>query len=172
MKNFVHAIGNAILTILVMLLIGYGWAFFEIKIMLKSNPELFGYIFYQQKEDDMVPTFNVDDIVIIKKDENFQSGDRIMYLDQNSDFKIQTVVATDAISTTTKCDTCNINNAPIANSTILGKAVGKIAYFGKFIDFFKQKWFLVLLATSGFGCVIASQYMRTNNTVKKEKESI
>ena len=55
MGRFVHAIGNVFLTILIMLLIVYGWAFIEVKLLLKSQPELFGYVFYIQEDESMAP---------------------------------------------------------------------------------------------------------------------
>lgn len=170
MKSLLNTLGNVLLTVLVMLLIGYGWAFFEIKIMLKTNPEIFGYMFYQQNTDDMEEDFHVDDIIIIKKNDTFKAGDIIMYLTEDNEKKVHRVVSTDAVSTTTKCNKCESNNAPIDNSTVLGRAVGKIAYFGKFINFFKKKAVLVTIAVIGFIFVVASQYIKVN-PVKKVASS-
>lgn len=165
-KRFVYAAGNALLTILVLLLIGYGWAFIELKIMLKSQPELFGYVFYQVKDDEMVPDFNIDDIVIIKRDAPVNVGDKVFLLD-GSKYKLTNVVYMGSDTITTKCTMCPNNYDAISESTIIGKAIGKIAYFGKFINFFKQKWLLSLLAVFGFTCIISSQYMRVENDTKK-----
>lgn len=159
MNKFINALGKSILTLLVILLIGYGWAFFEMKIMLKSYPELLGYLFYQVETEDMFPDFNEDDVVIVKKNADYITGERVLYLTENSEYKLGTVVHTDSLSTTTKCDTCSQNNAPIDNSTVIGKAVGKVSAFGKFINFFRQKWFLTSLAVLGFIFIVASQYI-------------
>ena len=91
MNKFVNAIGKSVLTVLIVLLIGYGWAFFEMKILLKSNPELFGYVFYQYTSDDMTPTVNRDDVAIVKKADTFDVGDIIMYLSSDSKYMIRTV---------------------------------------------------------------------------------
>ena len=168
MKRMLNIVGNVLLTILVMLLIGYGWAFFEIKIMLKSNPELFGYVFYQQKDDDMATDFNKDDIVIIKKNESYNPGDRVLYL-IDGEYRVHTVVSVDNVSTVTKCNTCITNNEPIDNSTVIGRVTGKIVFLGKFINFFKQKWVLTAIAVIGFLCVIVSQYI--GNKPKKKVAS-
>ena len=169
MKRMLYAFGNILLTILVMLLIAYGWAFFEIKILLKSNPELFGYIFYQQKSDDMMTDFNIDDIIIIEKHATYNPGDRVLYL-QDDEYKVHTVVSVDSVSTVTKCNTCLENNAPIDNSTVIGRVVGKLMFVGKFINFFKQKAVLVTVAIIGFACVIISQYIDTKPVKKVASE--
>jgi len=158
MGRFLDAMGKSILTVLVLLLIGYGWAFFEMKIMLKNNPELFGYIFYQQNTDDMIPDFIKDDIVVIKKNASYNPGDIVLYLTEDGDYRVETVTYHDAISTSVKCAACD-ENVTVGNSNILGRAIGKISYFGKVINFFKQKWFLVTLAIVGFIFVVVSQYI-------------
>lgn len=160
MKRILNVLGNVLLTILVILLIGYGWAFFEIKIMMKSNPELFGYVFYQQNTDDMATDFNIDDVIIIKKDEKYNIGDRIFYSLGRNEYKVSTVVHKDSLSTVTKCNTCLENDAPIDNSMVIGRVVGKLVFVGKFINFFKQKVVLVSIAVLGFIFVILSQYIQ------------
>ena len=158
MNRFINALGKSVLTILIILLIGYGWAFFEMKILLKSNPELFGYVFYQYTLDDMTPTINKDDVVIIKKDDAFNVGDRIMYLNSDSEYMVRTVSSVSTDAAYVACDMCETKEA-VQNRTVVGRVVGKISYFGKFINFFKQKWFLITLAVVGFSFVVASQYM-------------
>lgn len=169
MKKFLNTLGNILLTLLVMLLIVYGWAFFEIKIMLKSNPEIFGYVFWQENSDDMETDFSIDDIIVVKKNDNYNIGDRIMYLREDGEYIVHYVVAKDTVSTTTKCNTCFENDEPIDNSTVVGRVVGKIKFLGKFINFFKQKWVLTVMAVAGFACVIISQYIhyKPKKTVEK-----
>ena len=169
MKKILNILGNILLTILVILLIGYGWAFVEMKIMLKSNPEMFGYVFFQQKSDDMMTDFYPGDIVIVKKNAEYNPGDRILYLDEDSEYNIQTVVSVDSVSTTTKCNTCSMNNPAIDNSQVIGRVVGKFAFLGKFITFFIQKWVIMTVAILGFTCVIVSQYLKST-PIKRVKK--
>lgn len=165
MQRFLNAIGKSMLTFLLILLIGYGWAFFEMKIMLKNNPELFGYIFYQQPDEEMIPDFNEDDVIIVKKNGEYTAGDRVMYIKDNGKSVVRTVAHTDLYSTSLKCATCDEPSATIDNGAVIGKAVGKIVYFGKFINFFKQKAVLITLAVIGFIFVVVSQYV--HETPKK-----
>lgn len=172
MKGFTYALGSAVLTILVILLIGYGWAFFEIKIMLKPYPELFGNIFYQQTDNSLSPTVEKDDILIFKKGSTHQSDDVIMYITYNEDeseYKVEKVLSKGAKYTVTECSTCETKNKQVKNGAVIGKVVGKISYFGRFVNFFKQKWFLMALGFIGFALVILSQYMINGPKTQKEK---
>ena len=53
MKKSLNFIGNFILTLLIILLIIYGWAYFEMKILLKPYPEFFGFVFFIQEDNKM-----------------------------------------------------------------------------------------------------------------------
>lgn len=170
MKRFLHALGNAFLTIVVLLLIAYGWVFVEIKLLLKSYPELFGYVFYLQETGDMTSQFEEQDIVLVKRDADYQIGDIIMYFDSaDSKYKAHYVVSKDTNSTTTKCITCDKNNEPISNDNVVGKAIGKIAFMGVLVSFFSQKIVLIGFAVVGITFLIISQYIEYQPR-KKESE--
>ena len=167
-KRLVNNIGNVILTILVLLLIGYGFAFFELKIMLKDYPELFGYAFVLVNDNKMVDTFYKDDIAIVKKGDDYRVGDKVLVYNDKT-YRLSTVIATDAVSTTTQCSTCSKPEKPVDNSQIIGRAPAKIAYLGKLIRFFKKKLVLYLLAFAGIGCIVASRFIAYKPEVRKKK---
>lgn len=171
MKKLLHSMGNAFLTILVILLIVYGWAFIEIKLLLKPQPELFGYVFYQQQEPDMVPEFEPSDVIVVKKNAEFKSGDIILYFDSNDSlYKAHYVVSNDANGIVTKCATCVEDNAPIKSANVVGKAVGKVLFMGSIIAFFKQKLVLIALAVAGIAFLVISQYIELKP--KKDEKSV
>ena len=159
MNKIFGVVGRVVLTILVIFLIGYGWAFLEMKILLRNNPELFGLVFYQQSDNTMISSFSEDDIVIVMKDSEYTTGDRIMYMTENNEYHIRTVSALSGNSIKISCDDCKLETEEIITDTVVGKAIGKIKGFGKLIKFFKQKWFLITLAIIGFSFVVISQYM-------------
>lgn len=171
MKRFVHAIGNVLLTILIMLLIVYGWAFIEIKLLLKPQPELFGYVFFQQGDETMAPSFESTDVILIKKDAEINNGDIILYFDgEDSKYKAQAVVSKNGNMITTKCSTCDKDSTPIKTDNVVGKAVGKVLFMGAIISFFKQKSVLITLGVLGVVFLVISQYMEFNPK-KDENES-
>lgn len=170
MKRLLRSMGNAFLTVLMILLVGYGWAFIEIKLLLKPQPSLFSFAFYQQTYPDMVPEFETSDVVVVKKNAEFKSGDIILYFDSNDSlYKAHYVVSSDANGIITKCATCNTNNAPIKKENVVGKAVGKVLFMGSIIEFFKQKLVLVAIALAGIVLLVISQVMEFK---PKKKETV
>jgi len=172
MKRFINAVGNAILTVLVMLLVGYGIAFVQIKLMLKSNVELFGYIFYIQPDSKMEDRFSKNDVILIKKDANFEVGDMIFYT-ENAKYYVRTVENTNDLVTTVRCESCISESKEVKNNKILGKAVAKVILIGSVITIFKNKIVLTMMGIIGFACVIISHYLKVKpDKVKKEEISI
>lgn len=160
MGRFVHSIGNALLTVLVMILIVYGWVFVEMKLLLKPQPELFGYSFFLHQSDDMMPDINMNDVVIIKNNETFKSGDAVLYFDgKDSKYKLHYAVNIDSESFTVKNSIDNNVSEPISRDNIVGKAVKKVAFFGAIVSFFRQKAVLLIIGVVGIAFLIISQYM-------------
>lgn len=160
MDKFISLLGKIVLGVLTVLLIGYCWAFFEMKIMLKDNPELFNLTFYHQKSDNLAPQINVDDIAIVNRNSSYNVGDIVFFTNEKNEYKMGIVTYVDDFATSVKGYTENISN-----SAVLGRVSSKISYLGKLINFFKKKWFLVLLAIVGFTLVTVSQIM--DEKVKK-----
>lgn len=171
MKRFLHALGNAFLTVVTILLVVYGWMFVEVKLMLKSYPELFGYVFYLQENTDMSPQFEEQDVILVKKNAEYNTGDIIMYFDsKDSLYKIHNVVSIDNKSVTTICANCDSSNAPVSKDNVVGKAVGKVMFMGAIVAFFSKKFVLVLLALVGVTCLVVSQYVEYKPNRKKVEE--
>lgn len=171
MKNFFRAMGNSFLTIMVILLVVYGWAFIEMKLMLKSQPEMFGYVFYMQKENDMSPTFENNDVVIVKKDSEYNEKDNILYFDGvDSHYKIHEVASINGEDIITKCIECTTENEPISKNNVVGRVIGKVSFLGAIINFFKQKAVLILIAGAGITFLVISQVIEYKSS--KEKKSL
>lgn len=171
MQRLVNGIGNALITVLVMLLLAYGWAFFEIKILLKDNPELFGYTFVLVKDNLMITDFYENDIAIVKRNASYDIGDKVLVLSDKDGYVLRTVMNVDNLSTITKCNTCSKNDEPVDNSAVIGKAIAKIAKLGFIIKFFKKKIVLIILGLLGFGCIIASHFIKYVPEVKRKEET-
>lgn len=172
MSKFARALGNALLTVLVLILIVYGWAFIEMKILLKSQPEFFEFAFYLQKSDDMMPEINMNDVIIIKKNEMYNQGDAILYFDSNdSKYKLHYVVSTDNDTVTTKNAITKEYNSPIRKENVVGKAIRKVAFFGAIVSFFKQKIVLLIIGIFGITFLVISQYMEYKPKKKAEEQN-
>ncbi len=172
MKRFVRSLGNVLLTLLVIILIVYGWVFVEIKLMLRSYPEFFGHIFYLQAQTDMSPEFEGNDVVIVKKNQPYNTGDIIMYFDsKDSKYKIHYVVSQDADSVVTKSATSSVNNEKVSKNNVIGRAIGKVVFMGTIVSFFTNKMVLITIAVAGIVFLVISQYMeyKPKKTAEPEK---
>ncbi len=171
MKSLLRALGNVFLTVLVMLLIVYGWAFLELKILLKGQPEIFGFVFYMQESDDMAPQFESKDVIVIKKGDQYKAGDIVLYFDgKDSTYKVHQVVSLSGDSVTTKCAKCTANNEAISTDNVVGRAVGKVLFMGAVVNFFKQKSVLIGIAIIGLTFLAISQYLEFKPKKKKTLE--
>lgn len=171
MKSLLHAMGNVFLTVLTILLVIYGWIFLEIKLLLKPQPSLFGYAFYQQVEDDMSPEFDTNDIVIVKKGSDYNEGDIVLYFDsKDSKYKVHYVVSKGPSEIVTKCSSCMENNEPVSTDNIVGKAVGKVLFMGAVVEFFKRKSVLITIGVVGVFFLVISQYLEFKPKKKEEKK--
>lgn len=160
------------MTIVVILLVVYGWMFVEVKLLLKSYPELFGYVFYLQETPDMTPQFEEQDVILIKKNAEYTTGDIVMYFDsKDSLYKVHNVVGIDGNSVITRCAACNANNASISKDNVVGKAVGKVMFMGAIVTFFSNKLVFILLAVVGVACLVVSQYFEFKPNSKKVEEA-
>ena len=169
MKRFINAIGNALLTVLVMLLIGYTIAFIEIKLMLKPNVELFGYILYLQPDSKMEDRFSKNDVILVKKNAQFEPGEMILYTD-NGKYYVRTVESTNDLATMVKCESCLSESKEIKNNKIQGKAVAKVILIGSIIVLFKNKILLTVLGLVGFICLIISHYLKVKpDKIRREE---
>lgn len=165
--------GNAFLTLVVLILIVYGWIFVEIKLLLRPYPELFGYVFYLQEEADMTPQFEVQDVILVKKDADYRAGDIVLYFDgKDSKFKVHNVVSHDASLTVTKCATCEANNPAVTNDHVIGKATGKVMFMGAIVAFFSQKIVLILFAVVGVAFLVVSQYFEYKPKTTMVREEV
>ena len=169
MKKLVNALGNTILTILVLILIVYGYIFFETKIMLKKYPELFGYGFYLVNNDQMAPDFYTNDIVIIKNKKT-SPGDIVMYLNNNGKFKFNRM-STNQNGIITLIDNIDEDKTKdIETNKVTGIVIGKIAYIGVIITKLQNKLVLLIIGIIGFTLVCLSQLFKNQNPEIKIKE--
>ena len=167
MRKTLNTLGNVLLTILVMILVFYGIAFVEMKIMLKKNFEIFNYSFVIVQDKSMIKDFQKGDIAIIDRDMDYDIGEKVLYIDNKGKYVISNVIYKDSVSITTKCNTCSKDSEPIENSKVIGKAFAKIGYLGWIIIFFKKKLVLILLAIFGMSCLIASRFVKYEPKVER-----
>lgn len=94
----------------------------------------------------MEPALSKNDMVVIKKVDNYQVGDIIVYK-LNSELVIHRIVRINQNKIITKGDANSYEDKPIDKENIYGKLNFRIPYLGRLISFFKSKYGLFSIAS-------------------------
>ena len=94
----------------------------------------------------------------------------VLYTD-NGKYYVRTVVQTNDLATTVKCESCLSEAKEVKNYKVLGKAVAKIILVGSIVTVFKNKMLLTMMGVIGFACLVISHYLRVKPS-KVTKEEI
>lgn len=168
MRRLLYGLGNFLLTILIIVVVCYGWVYVEQKFMAKPYPEIFDYTFYLVKDNTMAPDLVKDDVVIIDKKAKYDVGDSILFRSADDDkYKVHKIVTYDGSSTTTKCNTCEVEDKPIDSTQIVGKAIAKLSYVGIIIRYLTKKEVLLGLLIGGLLLELLSGLFKYKPKVKK-----
>ena len=156
-----------ILTVIVLIAIILGiYYIVQVRVLQKSDANLFGYTFFEVATGSMTNTINIGDIVVVKVNETFKENDIIVYKEENS-FITHRVIKIDGQDLITRGDANNSEDKPIKSDQILGKVIYIIPKIGI--------WRRVLASPEILGMIIISiillgvVLMLTSKT-EKEKE--
>ena len=132
-KKYISKIAEIILNILLIivfaiLIIGCYYSV-QIKVFHNDFANLFGYTFFEVATGSMYPTIEVGDVVIVNITKDVKENDIIVYKDENNFITHRLIKKTDE-EIITKGDANNTEDAPIQESAVLGKVVGKIPHIG------------------------------------------
>lgn len=113
-----------------------------------AMPMPFGFGISAVLSGSMEPEYSVDDLVIVKKSDNYEIGDVVVYQSDNT-LIMHRIISIDGNEIITKGDANNIEDSPIKREYIKGKASGKIPEFGAVLMLLKTPaGFLILLAAA------------------------
>lgn len=107
------------------------------KLVGNKLPMPFGYGMSVVLTGSMSPTLEADDLVFVKKTDNFKKDDIVVY-QSGSSLVIHRVMEINGDELITKGDANNACDAPINKKTVLGVMVGHIDGAGRIIDFIRQ----------------------------------
>ena len=129
MKKIVKIIGNTTINILLVisilvliLLIG---SYMQIKFLNKDYPDFFKYTAFQVASGSMLDAIHVDDIVIVRIDndiEKINTGDIIVFK-QDKNIITHRVIEINEKEIITKGDANNTNDEPITKDSVIGKVI-------------------------------------------------
>jgi len=150
-------IGKYIINILVIL-------FFIIVILLKFDVSVFGYKCFVVMSGSMEPAISVDDMIFIKRKNEYDVGDIITYK-QNENYVTHRIIEIDGNRIITKGDNNNVNDVPIHADNILGTYVGKISKFNFYLSIIYKPISLIIIFL--IGITITIFFKEKNNESRK-----
>lgn len=119
-----------ILTVIVLIAIILGiYYIVQVRVLRKSDANLFGYTFFEVATGSMSGTIEIGDVVIVKLTKDVQENDVIVYKEENN-FITHRLIEKNNNELVTKGDANNAEDKPITINQVLGKVIKVIPKVG------------------------------------------
>lgn len=125
----------------------------SIKILQKNYANFFGYTYFEVQTGSMIPTINVDDVIIVKLDDEYEVGDIVTYND-NGSFVTHRIIEINDDKYITKGDANNTSDKEITKDQIIGHVVKIIDNLGIITKTLQEPITLIIIFVVG-GLIIA-----------------
>lgn len=139
-------------------------------ILSTKDKSFFGLRIYRVASGSMEPNIKVGDFIIIKTQNEYDTGDIITYLDKEECFVTHRIIMMNGEEITTKGDANNSIDTSITKQQIIGKVIFKIKGLN-FISYLLTRieiWILVLVI-GVITIIIFSRRKEDNKLRRKEK---
>lgn len=155
---------NAILIFLISVIMMMILIFVVSKFILKNNlPSVFGYSILRIDNNDMYPTLEAGDLIIIKDGYNYQIDDIVVKIDNEGKPVTQRIIEIDETNVLTKAD----NIEEFDEIKDVNSIQGKVIYvFPKFFRYIKLWHIIITLMIFSFIDVLLN-YLVLNNSRKE-----
>lgn len=128
LKTFFNIV--TIFIILLVILIGYN--FFQISILNKKYSNFFDYTFFEVTTGSMSGTIEINDVVIVKINDNIKENDIITY-ELDDTIITHRLIKIEDNQLITKGDANNAEDRPIEKTSVIGKVIKVIPKLGIWI---------------------------------------
>lgn len=153
MKKVIAIIGRGVGFLLMSLLIGYNVFLLNAKFVLHQQlPMLGGYGYAIVLSGSMSPTFEVDDMVVIRQEESYNPDDIVTFVDSSNDLVTHRLISIDTEKGTavTKGDANNVCDPELKTERIKGRVVSIIPKVGVFVSIITNPFFAVSVIVIAF----------------------
>lgn len=171
LKKIIGTCSRGILLLVISLLFGsalYSWN--AETLVGNAMPMPFGIGASVVLSGSMETEYSVDDLVIVKRSDEYQIGDVVVYQSEHS-LILHRIIAMEGDEVITKGDANNIEDEPIRKEYIKGRAIAKIPKAGGLVHFLKTPvgFLLVLILAI---VLLELPYYRERRKVMDEQEKI
>lgn len=160
--EIVKKVLNSILIIITILIIIFNlYILYNREILKQDTVKVFGYSAFIIVSGSMEPTINVDDLIIIKEENNYKEQEIVTYKSNKNSIITHRITRIGNELIYTKGDNNNTEDEPIKASQIQGKLVYKINGFGKIVT--------ILSSPIGIAIFIAILYLIIKGTITNKE---
>lgn len=162
---------NLLIVLIVIITFFSIYSFVFINVLDKDYVSIFGYTYFEVVSGSMEPAIGVNDIVIVKLDEEYEKGDIVTYI-SGGDFVTHRVVEIGIDNVITKGDSNNTRDRTIDSASIIGKVCYVIPNGGVWKDVFMTPKVLVILVITLtlFSFTFSYNTKSKRKRLKKQKE--
>ena len=139
---------------------------FQIKVLKKDYPNLFGYTFFEVATGSMADTINIGDVVVVKITKDVAEKDIIVFK-ENESFITHRLISKNGEEIITKGDANNSEDKPIKEEQILGKVVKTIPKVGVWKDILLSPEILILIVI----LIILIGFLISRKTTTEENQN-
>lgn len=132
-------------------------------IIKKSLVDIFGYSCLIVRTGSMEPAIKINDMIIIKKQNNYSLNDIVAYNVQNKYLVTHRIVDIKNEEYITKGDINNVNDTSINKSQVEGKVIFNSAFFGFYILYLLKPTIICLLLLLIYVVVNSKERKLKNN---------
>ena len=146
-EKFFKYLFNLIIVFLVIIAIILMYTLFQIHVLNKDYINIFGYSFFQVETGSMVPTIQIDDIVIVKITDKIGKDDIIAFKQDNNIITHRIIEINDD-QIVTKGDANNAIDEKISSTQVVGKVVHTLKNIGVWTKVFQTpRVYICIIAT-------------------------
>lgn len=156
-------VGHLLLMVIISLTIGLGFYSWNSKTLLGNKiPMPLGYGGAVVLSGSMEPTLSVDDLIIIKKTDDYKVDDVIVFQTEGI-VVVHRVVGMEEDMYVTRGDANNVNDEPIHEKNIIGEVIFVVPGIGNIIEAIKSP--------VGMISILSVSFILLERSYRKEKES-
>ena len=120
MKKIFKFIGYILLTLVITLSV---YIFVVSEVLKKDYVNIFGYTYFTVATDSMTGTIDINDIIIVKLDDDVNTNDIICYYNAEGVIITHRIVNINGNMITTKGDALNVVDDRFYRSSVIGKVI-------------------------------------------------
>lgn len=171
-KKVINIVLRTLFLGVVSLIVGVSIYSWNAKTFLgNSLPMPFGHGVAVVLSGSMEPELSVDDLVVVKKTNDYQIGDVVVYQTYNEDYRsysltIHRIISIDGDTVITKGDANNGEDQPITMDDIKGELLFAVPFAGTVADMFRSPIVIIIVVILAF-LVLELSYKRE----KKNKDT-